>query len=174
MKNSAILRNIHVRPLKADEWLLLKEIRLRALKSDPLMFTMTYEVEALYADEYWQSRPSTPERQVFGVFDDKKIIGMTAVRIDSEDPTGATARFWGSWLEQSYRGMGISADLYAARFEWVKQRSFIKKIVISHRKSNLSSRKAIERNGFQFTHASDYTWKDGVTEEDCFYEFLLP
>lgn len=174
MKNENIpSQAVSVRPLTADEWPLLKETRLRALKTDPAMFTAYYETEVLYDDNHWQCRPSAHDRQVFGVFHEEKIIGMTAVRIDSEDPSGATARFWGSWLDKEWRGRGISADLYAARFDWVRQRPYIKKIVMSHRESNQPSRKAIERHGFRFTHAVDHVWKDGATEKDCFYELLL-
>lgn len=110
-------------------------------------------------------------KQIFGVFDGGQLIGATAVRVENDDP--AAVRFWGSWLEKSWRGHGLTEKMYQARFEWVRQRPHIRRIVVAVRESNLPSKRAIERNGFTFVKATPHTWSDGVTENDCFYEMLL-
>ncbi|KAF4187857.1 hypothetical protein CNMCM8927_007535 [Aspergillus lentulus] len=42
-----------------------RDLRLQALKLSPSSFAATYESEALFTDEYWESRLSRPGRETF-------------------------------------------------------------------------------------------------------------
>ncbi len=164
--------SLHIRPLLPEDWEVYKFIRLKALQTDRAMLTSTYELEATYPDARWQASVAADDnRQIFGVFHHGTIIGMTAVRIEPDKPD--TAWFWGSWLDKDWRGMGLTKKLFATRFEWLAGRHAIKRVVMAHRLSNLSSKHAIVGHGFHFTHSIDHTWPDGETEPNCFYELKL-
>lgn len=162
---------ISVRQLNTEEWALYKAIRLRALQSDPAVFGSSYDREAAYEDRKWQEDLAKDDLGVFGVFDDDNIIGMTGIFIKREDPS--VAGLWGSWLEKSYRAKGISFDLYQARLAWAKARPALKRIIVSHRESNVASKNANQKQGFIFTHSEDHVWHDGVSEPEHFYELRL-
>jgi RimJ/RimL family protein N-acetyltransferase len=147
-------------------------LRLKSLLTDPTVLTSNHAYEANHPDEHWQKMlADNASRQIFGLFDGDKLVGATAVRAEQDDPSAV--RFWGSWLEKSWRGLGLTEMFYQARFDWVRQRPHIRRIVISVRASNHPSRRAIERHGFTLVKEVPHKWSDGVTEADCVYEMLL-
>jgi RimJ/RimL family protein N-acetyltransferase len=98
---------------------------------------------------------------------------MTGIVIDKDDRSKRTAVLWGSWLRPDLRGKGLSDLLYGARIEWARRHPTCARIVVSHRVSNLSSKRAIQRHGFRWTHAEEKCWNDGAVENDHYYELVL-
>jgi len=152
------------------DWAEFKAVRLLALRSDPAVFGSNFAKEAAYDDAYWREWAERPGCAVFAVRDGGKVIGMTGIALKREDPSGKDAVLWGSWLDPAYRGRGISEKMYRARLAWAEAHPTVERIVVSHRASNLSSKKANQKHGFTFTHEEAHTWHDGVTEPQLFYE----
>ncbi|MBI1214421.1 MAG: GNAT family N-acetyltransferase [Alphaproteobacteria bacterium] len=164
---------VEIRPFEPDEWKHYKAIRLRALQSDPHCFSSTYKKEAAYPDEKWQEDFGRAGRVVFAVLHYGDVIGLTAVSLLREDETGRTAKLWGSWLEPEWRGKGVSEKMYEARLNWARAQEGVRRVVVSHRESNVASKKANQKHGFTFTHAEGFFWPDGKEEPEVFYELWL-
>lgn len=164
---------IQIRPLTAVEWPAYKAIRLKALESDPKFFGETYDEAKAKLDDDWQRHLTEAHRVVFGVFIHDKLVGMTGIVVDKEDPTGATAKLWGSWLEPAWRGKGIARKMYEARINWARAQPGIRRVIVSHRKSNLVSKRANQHWGFKFTHAAERVWPGNQKETEFFYELSV-
>lgn len=169
------MSELTIRALGAADWESVRDIRLLALKSERGMFCSSYELESEYLPERWQADLAdfidrARDRRVFGLFDAAELIGITGVWTWKDDPTAQTAIFGWSYIKPAYRGRGLTAHLYRARLDWVAARPHFKRIVVSHRKSNESSRRAIQRFGFVPIGDVDRLWPDGIEETECLYE----
>jgi RimJ/RimL family protein N-acetyltransferase len=166
--------NISIRQLTADDWREFSRVRLKALKSDPLVFGSSYEKESQFAEADWRSRlQQTADSAVFMLFAGEMPIGITGVSVFRDDPTGKTAMLWGSWLEPDFRGKGLSELIYQARLDWAKRHPNVKRIIVSHRASNLASKYANQKHGFTFTRTHEKVWSDGATEDEVCYELYI-
>lgn len=159
-----------IRQLQPKDWVAFKAIRLNALQSDPHVFSSNYHKETLISDQEWMAWLGDANKGVFGVFDGDKIVGMTGIMIDRDDPSGKTAKLWGSWLDRAVRGQGLSVMMYEARIAWARNHPVVEKIHVSHRESNTPSKMANQKHGFVFTSRSSFTWPDQVTEDEVHYE----
>lgn len=98
---------------------------------------------------------------------------MTAIVIDRDDPSKQTAMLWGSWLRPDLRGRGLSKLLYEARIGWAESHPTCTRIVVSHRESNIASKRANQRYGFRWIRCEEKRWSDGIAEKEHFYELFL-
>jgi RimJ/RimL family protein N-acetyltransferase len=167
------MSEISIRALNQADWAAFRELRLRALRTEPGKFFASYSEEVGKAPDEWQQTIAGSAHQVFGLFDDQRLIGITAVFTWREDPTGETAILAMSFILPEYRGRGASKLLYRARFDWIRAQPQFKRIVVSHRESNQPSRKAIEHHGFLFLKRTERTWPDGTTEDELSYELRV-
>jgi len=166
---------ITIRPLDTSDWAAFRDIRLKALESEPGVFASSYEREVGREESGWRELVTGDDKhQVFGLFDASKLIGITAVFTHRDDPSGATAILAMSFIEPDYRGRGLSRLLYQARLDWVRTRPQFKRVVVGHRESNETSRRANQAFGFQYVGREPHTWPDGVTEDELIYELLIP
>ena len=165
---------ISIRPFEPAEWKLFRDFRLNALQAAPGSFWGTYEDAMAKADEVWQDymrRDAT--QQVFGLFDEDRLIGITAAFRHRGDPSGETAILAMSYIEPEYRGRGLSRLLYRARLDWIRAQPQLRRVVVSHRESNEISRAANQHFGYKYTGREPHTWPDGLTEDELFYELLI-
>lgn len=165
--------NISIRQLGESDWQTLAKIRLKALQTDPSVFGSNYEAESKLAESDWRSWFDADRTALFTVFDDQMPVGMTAISVYRDDATNATAIMWGSWLEPHLRGKGLSEMMYRARLAWANSHPTIKKIIVSHRASNLSSKSANQKHGFFYTGTTERVWPDGTREAELHYELVL-
>ncbi|OOG19276.1 hypothetical protein BWD42_04870 [Sphingobacterium sp. CZ-UAM] len=77
-----------------------------------------------------------------------------------------------SYIQPLYRRLGLSTLLYRIRMEAAKTLK-LKKLTVSHRKSNLASKAANQRVGFTYTHQETMNWLDGTTEDVLYYSLDL-
>lgn len=164
---------VTVRPFLAGEWEVYKTVRLKALSCDPAMFGSNFDRENAFPDEKWQASLSDPDLGIFGVFHQDDVIGMAGTSVKRENLTDPVTVFWGLWLEKPWRGQGLSAPIYQALIGWVRQRPTLKRAVVSYREGNEASMKAVQKQGFTFTHTAPRTWHDGLTEPEYFYELNI-
>jgi RimJ/RimL family protein N-acetyltransferase len=165
--------DIQIRPFKPEEWDAYKTIRLKALDTDPRSFGESLSEAKAKPDDHYKERVSNPNGALFGIFHNADLIGVTGIVVDKDDPSGATAKLWGSWLEPSWRGKGLSRKMYEARINWAKAQPGVKRVIVSHRKSNNISKKANQRWGFKFTHAAERVWPGNQKETEFFYELVV-
>lgn len=162
-----------IRALEPGDWQTFREIRLQALRGDPGFFFAPLSEEAALPPAEWQKRLERTAQCFFGYFDGTKLVGITGVVTAREDASGRTALFIASYLQPAYRGRGIAALFYKARFDWVREQPRIDRIVVSHRASNEPSRRAILGHGFVETGRALRRWPDGATDDEVLYEIRL-
>ncbi|MCB9987817.1 MAG: GNAT family N-acetyltransferase [Rhodospirillales bacterium] len=164
--------NISIRALGEGDWQIFRDLRLKALQTDSAVFSSTYEQEKDNDENDWKSWFAEGKR-VFGLFDGKRMIGLTGVFTRREDQSGRTGIMAASYIEKEYRGYGLSRLLYEARLDWARQYRQWDRLVISHRKSNEVSRRANQAFGFKYTGSALKNWPDGKQEEEMKYELDL-
>jgi RimJ/RimL family protein N-acetyltransferase len=167
------MTSIAIRPLAPDQWRAFRGIRLEALQTEPGVFSMSYAEEVERPEADWREIIASANHKVFGLFDEARLIGITAVFRDRDDPSGDTALFAMSYIEPDYRGRGLSERFYTARLAWVRAHGGFKRVHVSHRASNEASRRANQRHGFVRTRAESKRWPDGSTEDNVHYELML-
>lgn len=165
--------SITIKRLIEDDWREFSRIRLTALKTDPQVFGSNYARESPMTEAEWREPLRAADNAIFLICDGATPIGMTCVSIDRDDPTGKTARLWGSWLAPHARGRGLSNLMYQTRINWAKEQPGVEKIIVSHRASNVASKYANQKHGFVFTHKNERVWTDGTVEADMCYELQI-
>lgn len=165
--------NIKIKQLNENDWREFREIRLRALLSDPKVFGSHYEREKNYSKQDWKEWVGANNQAIFFICDDEITIGMTGIYIPQDTVTKTTAVLWGSWLEPDYRRKGISELMYKARIDWARSQPELKRIEVSHRESNVASKFANQKHGFQLVKEENKEWHDGIEEKDVIYELKL-
>lgn len=164
---------ITVRAFEPTEWPAFKTMRLAALKDVPGAYSGTYEDSLKRSDDAWRSLVRGPNHQTFGLFEGTRLIGITGVFASDEDHSGGTAALMMSYILPGYRKHGLSLLLYDARLAWIRTRPQFKRVTVSVRESNAASRKANQRFGFVMTETQRRLWRDGVSEDEVFYELKL-
>lgn len=74
---------------------------------------------------------------------------------------------------KQFRGNGLSELMYQTRINWAKAQPTVEKIIVSHRASNLASKRANQKHGFVCTHKIEEVWTDGGVEDEIFYELKI-
>ncbi|MES2254219.1 MAG: GNAT family N-acetyltransferase [Pseudomonadota bacterium] len=167
------MNTIVIRALEPSEWEILREFRLASLRDAPGVFATGYDAAAMWLPDDWRAETKGPDHQVFGLFDEKRLIGITATFTYRGDPTGQTALLAMSFILPPYRGRGLSRMFYEARLAWIWAQPQFRRVIVSHRKSNEASRRANQRHGFVQTSTASHTWPDGETEDEIFYELEI-
>ncbi len=162
-----------IKRLNENDWQELRALRLKALQSDPAVFGSNYQKESTMTESEWKNWLQSEDAAIFILYENTTPLGMTGINVDRDDPTKKTAILWGSWLEPHARGKGLSKIMYRERIAWAKKHPTIERIVVSHRASNLRSKRAAQKHGFLFTHTVNKVWTDGIHDENMFYELHL-
>lgn len=152
-----------IRRLQEDEAPLYKAMRLEAIQTEPAMFRCTNPAETDLTDAQWLERVKDP-RAVFGLFANDLLIGITSILLldDNEAYLGQ------SYIKKDYRGQGLSALFYKIRLAWASERQ-LKRLSVSHRESNITSKAANQRFGFRYSHREPCNWQDGTSEDVLYY-----
>jgi len=152
-----------IRQLKESEAVLYKTMRLEAIQTEASMFRISTTPENELTDLEWQERIKYP-RIVFILFKNEKPIGMTSMLLlnDQEASLGQ------SYIKKRFRGLGLSKLLYQIRMKYAVK-LHLKRLTVSHRKSNTASKAANQRIGFIYTHLETMNWLDGTTEDVLYY-----
>jgi RimJ/RimL family protein N-acetyltransferase len=167
--------NLTLRPLAESDAPVFRRLRLHALRSDPGMYFSSYDEVAKRTDDEWRELARGDDLHcVFGLFDGAVLVGISAVFADRTTEPGSTAIFAMSYILPSYRGRGLARRFYEARVTWVRERPQFERIVVSHRRSNAPSRRAMLRAGFTEVGAAARTWPDGELEDELLYELPIP
>ncbi len=165
---------MEIRELRTDDWLALRELRLHALRSELGLFFKHPDEEAALSEDEWRALAGGSDaRQVFGLFDGERLVGITGTFRDGDDPTGQTVGFGMSYLLPEYRGRGFASLFYETRLAWVRARPHFRRVTVGHRRSNDASSRSIKKFGFRWIADIPHRWPDGSDEDDVCYELLL-
>jgi RimJ/RimL family protein N-acetyltransferase len=156
--------------LKKSDLECLKSIRLESLKKEPNVFGSTFESESQMTDGEWLDMLGNKSCAYFVLKVGADIVGLTGIYTNKDNK--AQAKLFGSYIREEYRGRGGSELLYKARLDWAKENGFTE-VIVSHRASNISSKMANQKHGFEYTHSEPHTWNDGKTEDNVFYMLTL-
>jgi RimJ/RimL family protein N-acetyltransferase len=165
--------NIYSRRLNADDWEIFRETRLGALKKHPDRFGSTFDAEIKMSPEDWQKLLATKEHVIFGLFDEKNLIGISACFVWCGDPEEKTAILAMWYLHEAYRGQNLFVPLLQKTIDAAESEKRFRRIIVEHREGNEASRKTNQKLGFKYTHSVPKTWPDGVTEDEVFYERII-
>ena len=164
---------VAIRALDRSEWAMFRDFRLAALKAAPGAFATGYEEASRRTPEQWQATVSGDGHQVFGLFDNQRLVGISGVFAGTDDPRRESAVFVMSFILPEYRRRRLSHLLYRARLDWVLARPRFKRIETAVRASNAVSLGACRRFGFVPIGRAPRTWPDGTTEDEILCEMRL-
>lgn len=164
--------SVAVRQFKPDDWMVVREVRLNALRDRPGSFAVTAETAEAVTEEEWRQFLENKQQTVFGLYAETGLIGITAIFIDRDDPSGATGLLGMTWLKPAWRGKGLSRLIYEARIEWARARA-LTRVRVSHRDGNEPSRRAMIAHGFTYTGRTSVRWPDGQDADEIHYELRL-
>lgn len=156
-----------IRRLIEEEAHLYKFMRLESIQTEPAMFRCTTPAETDLTDTEWVERVKDP-RSVFGLFANDELVGITSI-LSLSDQEGYLGQ---SYIRKEYRGQGLSALLYKIRMARASELQ-LKRLSVSHRESNISSKAANQRFGFRYSHRETCNWQDGTTEDVLYYSLDL-
>ncbi|WP_327296633.1 MULTISPECIES: GNAT family N-acetyltransferase [unclassified Streptomyces] len=122
-----------IRPVRADEWLKVKELRLVALQDPaaPIAYLETYEAAIARPDSFWQDRAAGAShggssRQFIAEGPDGVWSGTVVVLVEPVGAEGifgelnsvAQAHLVGVYVRPESRGVGVTQELFRAAMEW--------------------------------------------------------
>jgi len=165
--------DIYLRALNSDDWKILRAMRLRAVQMHPDYFGSTVEETKAQSQQNWIDFLNHPQRQIFGLFDQQTLVGITGVSPCKDSPDDVTGELHYSFIEPDYRNHGFSDLFYQARIAWALEHTNWVRITVGHRQGNEASRHAIIRNGFSRTHDKCENWPDGTKDTCLIYELIL-
>ena len=165
--------DIYIRPLTPDDWESFRVIRIRAVNMHTGYVLVRPGKTEKQTPDYWKGILDGQGKQVFGLFDKDKLIGITAVFTWHEDPTGKTGIMAMIFIEPEYRGKRYSSLFYKTCIDFAKNYLVWDKLTIGHRKGNESSRKGMTNHGFQFKETEEIDWPDDTRDIEYRYELDL-
>src|SRR5947207_9666651 len=140
-RNNAMPRVMQIRPLDASEWSKFREFRLNALKSTPGVFATAYAEAAARTEADWRALLAPERQQIFGLFDNGKLVGIAAAFTSRDDATTATLVML--FILPEYRGQKLSRRLFDTTLDWIRRRTTFRRVVVGHRASNIAPQDAI-------------------------------
>lgn len=146
------------RSLTSDDYEAFKAIRLRALKEEEHLFSATYSQEADLPDEYWKETCTPcPDSCFFGLFDQKKLVGIMYASMWEGDTSGKTAYWGAAYVIPEYRGKGLAKPLYKKRENWTRQHPNYEECIFSIIENNERSTSIHKKRGakLQFTQIKE-------------------
>jgi len=161
---------LNLRRFTIDDWQVYKSIRLEALDKEANFFGGRYAVESLLTDTDWQERLANQKCAVWGLYDGDACIGLTGVMELKEDP--ACALLIASYIRQEYRGRGLSELYYRARLDWARTMGY-KWAEVHHRRTNVISKAANQKFGFQYIKTENVLFPDGTYDDSLYYRLPI-
>ena len=163
------MSEINIRQLNENDWHLYREIRMEALANEPEYFA-TSEDESQFTSAHWIERIMNPNGAIFGLFDHGKIIGVTSIHRENDDPQSYRAWMGQSYIKPEDRGYHLSDLLFETRIAWAIEQKNIIALVVAHREDNEVSKKAIQHDGFKYIGSRTKTYVDGEQANSLVYE----
>lgn len=130
-------------------------IRLRALKFAQTAFQTTYAEETANGPDHFKVslRPNSKERAIFGAFATEdgvdKIVATVSIYKETRPTTSHKAFIWGVYVDEAFRGQGLSAKLMDLAIDFAKRKLKVRAIYLSVAAKNTSAEKIYAAKGFK-------------------------
>lgn len=162
-----------IRQLTPDDWPLYRDLRLEALRKHPAFFSPSRD-ETKFSEPDWRERLANNNGASFGIFTEGKMIGLTGIVREGNNPASTTALLVSSYIQEQYRRTGLSKLFFEARIKWAQGQKDIKTLILEHRDDNVPSQKAHAKFGFRQVGSEDQFWPDGAIRPSLKYQLVLP
>lgn len=163
-------KEFNIRALNISDWTSFRDVRLEALRFYPQCFGASYSDELRYSQKDWTDKLERKGDRVFGLFDNKVLIGINGVNTFRGDSDGKSALMTMWYMRTGYQGRGLFGDLVKAGIDWAEAEKRFDRICVNRRESNKAPLRSIEKYGFTSIAREPWTWPDGKTENLCMYE----
>ncbi len=111
-----------IKPLRPEDWPLLKAVRLAALTDSPAAFGLTLAEASAWKNSRWQENACRfsrlPPAASFLALTDGQPCGMVNCFVTEADPQ--TAEMTAFWVAPQQRGQGVGGALVAAIAGWAE------------------------------------------------------
>ncbi|MBP1610910.1 MAG: family N-acetyltransferase [Acidobacteria bacterium] len=118
---------LEIRQVSRDRWQDYRQIRLEALQSDPVAFSSSFEEEAAFTPEIWQSRT---QNTILALIDERPA-GMVSFVLSNRPKTGHIANIYGMFVSGEFRRQGIGAKLLSAAIARIQENPEVRKIKLT-------------------------------------------
>lgn len=162
-----------IRAMGVDDWELYRDMRTRATREHPDFFLSNEEDSKALSKDDWLEPLLHPYKQVFGLFLEDEMIGITGIFQHKDDPSGESTIMAMNYIVPEYRGHGYARYFYEVRIAWAKEVGVFKKLITCHRQGNEASRRAILAAGFVYTGTCTGIFGDGSEDVELSYEMVL-
>lgn len=113
------MKSLSIRPLRTDEWELLKALRMRALTDAPDAFAQTIGEIQDEPETYWQQLAKNlrlSHHEFFIAFLNEEPIGISYGHLEAADRQ--VAQIGSMWVSPTARGTGIGKQLLHRTMAW--------------------------------------------------------
>ncbi len=113
------MKSLSIRPLRTDEWGLLRKLRMRALTDAPDAFAQTIGEIQDEPETYWQQLAKNLRlsyHEFFIAFLNEEPIGITYGHLEATDRH--IAQVGSMWVSPMARGKGIGKQLLHKAMSW--------------------------------------------------------
>jgi RimJ/RimL family protein N-acetyltransferase len=156
--------DVAIRVLLASDAASFQELRLSALLECPTAFSSTYEEECdIPLSRVGERLSPTPDKAVFGAFDDGRLIGTVGLQRDPRRKLVHKALIWGVYVAPMHRKRGVGRRLLEAAIDHAASMSGLRQVSLGVNAANVASLVLYKALGFEpFGVEKDFLMVDGV------------
>jgi ribosomal protein S18 acetylase RimI-like enzyme len=126
-----------------------KVIRLNALKNNPEAFGSSYEEEVEFSDERFLKRLENENARTFGVFEEKKLVGLCTLMFQPRKKMNHRADIYSMYVEPHMRQKGIGRLLVTKAIEMARATNTVEQIYLTVVSTNESAKGLYQSLGFK-------------------------
>jgi ribosomal protein S18 acetylase RimI-like enzyme len=159
---------MEIRVLLADDARAFQELRLSGLRECPTAFSSSYEEECdVPVLRVGEQLAPTPDRAVFGAFEDDKLIGTAGLQRESHRKLSHKAFIWGVYVAPMYRKRGIGRRLLEAALEQAAGMPGLRQVSLGANAANSAAIDLYKALGFEpFGVEKGFLLVDGVLHDE--------
>ena len=149
------MKSLSIRPLRTDEWALLRALRMRALTDAPDAFAQTIGEFQGEPETYWQQLAKNlrlSHHEFFIAFLNEEPIGITYGHLEAADRH--VAQVGSMWVSPMARGKGIGKQLLHRAMSWATAQG-VQRIKLWVTAGNSPAMKLYQSSGFVPTGKTD-------------------
>lgn len=111
---------------------------------------------------------------LFGVFDDDRLVGVTALTRKNSEKYSHKAFLWGMYVYPDYRKKGASKLLMDYSISWAKEQQGLESIILFVTASNTAGMKFYQRYSFQcYGTEKRHMYAAGAFHDAHLYELVV-
>jgi len=141
--------NITLRPARDTDAPAFRDLRLEALKKHPDSFTSDYAMNFAFPSTFWEQRLHDIDQSgaVFFADHEGDLVGMCGIHREASPKLQHTAKIWGVYVKEEWRGLQITEGLISRCTGWALEKG-VKIIKLAVVTSSTRAIKTYTRCGF--------------------------